>query len=302
MARGSTLPALVLLAFACWPARADACRCQQQGLEAYYQNADIVFLADIVAVTTVTPEDGGAAFRNAPPRIVEAFKGAEGIRYVRTPASTAACGIEVRPGGRYWVFAQRRPGEPVAWIDSCNGSRTAGSGFSGIEADRVAARLREFAATEAHASTLKPHTNPACWTAPRRYHTGDPPADIAQKITLERTEKTPGDVAGVKSPNGAYAFQVQDPTAIQRPPRVATVTVDMERDYRLALRLHGVAEPVQPEWINEKLIFLRATWGRGSFTDLILDVEAEELIYAEVAWAGERLFEEKRGPCIPEGP
>ena len=301
MARGSTLPALVLLAFACWPARADACRCQQQGLEAYYQNADIVFLADIVAVTTVTPEDGGAAFRNAPPRIVEAFKGAEGIRYVRTPASTAACGIEVRPGGRYWVFAQRRPGEPVAWIDSCNGSRDAGAGFSNVGASRVASRLRELAAADAEAGAPAPYTNPACWAGPRRYHTGPPPADIAQKITLERADKTHGNVAGARSPNGAYAFEVQNPTSIQRPPRVATVTVDVERDYRLALRLHGVAEPVQPEWTNEKLIFLRVAWSSTSFTDLILDVEAEKLIYSEAVWAGERLFEEKSGSCVPEG-
>jgi hypothetical protein len=77
--------------------------------------------------------------------------------------------------------------------------------------------------------------------------------------------------------------------------------VDVERDYRLALRLHGVAEPVQPEWTNEKLIFLRVAWSSTSFTDLILDVEAEKLIYSEAVWAGERLFEEKSGSCVPEG-
>jgi hypothetical protein len=102
------------------------------------------------------------------------------------------------------------------------------------------------------------------------------------------------------SPNGAYAFEVENPTSVQRPPRVATVTVEVERDYRLTLRLHGVAEPVQAEWVNEKLVFVRAAWSPSVFVDVILDVEAEELIYAEAAAAGEILFQENRGPCIPD--
>lgn len=293
----SRLLTVLLLATAFWPARADACRCAPRTLEDYYRSSDIVFLAEIASLSSA---DGKPAFRNARPRIVEAFKGADGIESVRTATSTAACGIDLESGGRYWIFAQRRVGEPVAWIDSCNGSRSAGADFTDVEASQVASRLRALAATESESVAPVPYTNPACWDAPRRYHTGAPPAEMARKIALERTDRKRRDVSGVTSPNGAYAFEVENPTNIQRPPRVATVTVDVERDYRLALRLRGVAEPVQPEWINEKLIFVRAAWSPSAFVDLILDVEAEELIYSEAASAGEILFEENRGPCIPE--
>lgn len=289
---------VLLLAAVSWPARADACRCAQQSLGEYYRNADIVFLAEIVSVVTGASEEDVPEFRSARPRIVEAFKGTNGIEYVRTATSTAACGIDIKSGGRYWIFAQRRVGEPAAWIDSCNGSRSAGADFTDVDASQVASRLRALAATETAAPV--PFTNPACWDAPRRYHTGAPPAEMAQKITLERTDRKRRDVSAVTSPNGAYAFEVENPTSIQRPPRVATVTVDVERDHRLALRLHGVAEAVQPEWINEKLVFVRAAWSPSAFVDLILDVEAEELIYSEAAAAGERLFEENRGPCVPQ--
>jgi hypothetical protein len=292
------LSALVLCLVACWSAEADACKCRPDTLESYFENADIVLLAEVVRVATVTPDDGGTAFRSAEPRIVEAFKGADGIRSLQTPTSTASCGIDLEPGVRYWVFAQRRAGEPVAWINSCDGSRSADGDFSNGQAEEVSARLRELASVPV--ATPKPFTSPACWSAPRRYHGGAPPADIAQKITLERISPKSDKLSGVKSPNGAYAFAVQNPTRIQRPPRVATVTADVERDYLLELRLHGVAEPLEPQWVNEKLIFVRVAWDARSFTDVILDVEAEKLIYSEAAWAGETVFEERRGPCVPE--
>lgn len=294
----SILSALVLCTVACWSAAADACKCRPETLESYFENADIVVLAEVVSVATVTQEDGGPAFHNAEPRIIEAFKGADGIRSLQTPTSTASCGIELEPGARYWVFAQRRAGEPVAWINSCDGSRAAGADFSNVKAEQVAARLRELASVPVAAP--KPFTNPACWSAPRRYHSGAPPADIAQKITLERISPVPDRFSGVKSPNGAYAFAVHNPTGIQRPPRVATVTADIERDYLLELRLHGVADPLEPQWINEKLIFVRVAWDARSFTDVILDVEAEKLIYSEALWAGESVFDARRGACVPE--
>lgn len=288
---------VLLLATASWPARAAACRCAPQSLEEYHRNADIVFLAEIVSVSST---DGGPGFRNARPRIVEAFKGADGIESVRTATSSAACGVDIESGERYWIFAQRRVGEPVAWIDSCSGSRSAGADFTDVEASQVASRLRALSAAEPETVAPGPYTKPACWGARRRYHTGAPPAAMAQKITLERTDGKRPDVSGVMSPNGAYAFEVENPTSVQRPPRVATVTVEVERDYRLTLRLHGVAEPVQAEWVNEKLVFVRAAWSPSVFVDVILDVEAEELIYAEAAAAGEILFQENRGPCIPD--
>jgi len=293
------ISALLVVLIAAWPVSAAACRCAQQTLKEYYQDADIVFLAEIVSVATVEPDDGGPTFRNAQPRIIDAFKGAEGIQHVRTPASSAACGIALAAGERYWVFAERRIGAPVAWIDSCNGSRRADADFENAAAADVASRLRNLAAAGTETGPA-PFTDPACWSAPRVYHTGDPPAETAQKITLTRTDEKHGDFAGVKSPNGAYAFDVQNPTGIQRPPRVATVTVDTEREYRLALRLHGVAKPIEPQWINEKLVFVRVGWSATAFTDLILDVEAEELIYSEVAWDGTWLFEEKESACVRE--
>lgn len=287
---------LVFALIALLAAPAAACRCAPLTLEGYYRDADIVFLADIVAVATVE-SDGDSGYRNAQFRIGEAFKGVAGLRHIRTPISGAACGISIKAGERYWVFARRRPGEPDAWIDSCNGSRRSGSHYVDVEASDVARRLRTLAAADAQADVPQPFTDPACWKKPRRFHVGAPPADVAQNITLERVEKRRGDFDGRTSPNGAYAFAIEVTPGTDPQSRIATLTAESERDDRLQLRLHGVAAPPQAEWINEKLILVRVAWDSQLSTDLILDVEAEKLIYSEAARSGEQLFEHPRAAC-----
>lgn len=137
---------LALVAAALWTSPADACRCEQQTLEAYFGNADIVLLVDVVNVTHVASTDDASPHLSAEPRIIEAFKAAPDVTHVKTTDSSASCGIPLEAGQRYWVFAQRRPGETAAWIDSCNGSRQIDSDFSNVVADRVAERLRDLVA------------------------------------------------------------------------------------------------------------------------------------------------------------
>ena len=83
------------------------------------------------------------------------------------------------------------------------------------------------------------------------------------------------------------------------------IIVDVERDDRLWIEMTDVAAPVSPTWINEKLLFVRAWWGRFVGVDLLIDVEAGTLVYEEAIDAGTIAFEQyQRGvrrqcPCDP---
>lgn len=148
------------------------------------------------------------------------------------------------------------------------------------------------------------HTEPACWDGPRVFHTGVPPAELANRVHLIEVPATvtpPGEPA--PSPNGAYAFWVRNPDTTGPGPWGAGLIVDVEQAERLALVFDDIAQPIQPRWINEKLIFVRAAWGRIAFSDLILDVEKRELVYHERAVYGQAAFEQAqqarggRCPC-----
>lgn len=273
---------------------ADACRCEPLRLESYYSAADIVVLAEIRTVEPGTERDG-SEFTSAEIRVLDTFKGAVRLQHVRTPRSSAACGVPMRSGERYWIFAKQLPGASSAWIDSCTGSRTVDGGFVDLPAEGVAGRLRELAAADAKAGAPAPFTDPNCWSKPRRYHTGKLPLEIAQRISVGRTPTTAERHQPVVSPNGAYSFVAHGPTAAD-PARRGKVRIDIERDYELELQLRG-ATALRSTWINEKLILVKVDWNENLAADLVLDVEAEKLIYADASLPGESLFEGNRGEC-----
>jgi hypothetical protein len=104
------------------------------------------------------------------------------------------------------------------------------------------------------------------------------------------------------SPNGAYRFWVRNPDTSLAPPWGAALTVDAERtDRRTVLLIQDVAAPLEPRWVNEKLIFLRVAWGRSVFNDLILDVEDNRLVFNELVRDGSGAYEQFQqacsGPC-----
>lgn len=156
----------------------------------------------------------------------------------------------------------------------------------------VGARVSSAAADERF------HTSPECWQEARIFHPGPPPADIANRIHLIGTPATvtpPGDPT--ISPNGGYRFWVRNPDTTRDGPWGAALIVDVERQNRPTLLFENVAQPIQPRWLNEKLIFLRVAWGRIVFSDLILDVEAKKLVYNEIAEYGQLAFEQYKQAC-----
>ncbi|HYJ78735.1 MAG TPA: hypothetical protein VEW03_03960, partial [Longimicrobiaceae bacterium] len=54
--------------------------------------------------------------------------------------------------------------------------------------------------------------------------------------------------------------------------------------------------------INEKLLFIRASWGRVQATDLVVDVEQGTLVYEEGARFGGEAWAQYRGACAGQCP
>ena len=119
------------------------------------------------------------------------------------------------------------------------------------------------------------------------------------KLSWNRLPALPSQ--GERSPNGAYRVWTRNPSIRDTPPRSATVIVDVERE-TLWIELHDVASPVVPTWVNEKLLFVRAWWGRLIGIDVLIDVEAGALVYAEQIDAGTLAFEQHREACAGKCP
>jgi hypothetical protein len=247
--------ALVLLALAF---EVHACRCEPLTL------ADAFGRADVVAEVEIEHLERGAASDSvhATVQVIDNLKNAAGLQAVTTTSDGAQCGLALQPGRRYWIFGRQQPGSTAARISTCDGSRPVSEPFL----DTPTAQARD--ALRALAAGLDCPSPSAAEIAARLSIATDLPADAPL-------------TGGVGAPNGAYAFVLEQPTTIQRPPRVARLIVDHERDTRLELSLHGVAEPVEAQWINEKLILVQAHWSRTLRSDLMLDVEAGGLIAVE---------------------
>jgi hypothetical protein len=113
-------------------------------------------------------------------------------------------------------------------------------------------------------------------------------------------QPTPGEPA--VSPNGAYRFWVRQPETAEPGPWGAGLIVDTEQPQRPTLLFEQVAQPIEPRWINEKLIYVRVVWGRVAYSDLILDVEQPALIYHEQAIYGDAAFEQFQQACAGRCP
>lgn len=92
------------------------------------------------------------------------------------------------------------------------------------------------------------------------------------KITIRQGNKP---LSGVMSPNKGYAFVVEDGRPSGR------ITIFAEKDHLVDIQFFDLFGLSDVSWVNEKLIFMRPWWGRIAATDLIFDVEREEIIYAE---------------------
>jgi len=135
-----------------------------------------------------------------------------------------------------------------------------------------------------------PGAPPDCWTEERNIH-GANFDDIWKANTafkkLTGTKLKPG----VYSPNKGYYFVAEG----GRPS--GSVTIFAEKSYLLRIEFTHLFGLSDVKWINEKLLFMRPWWGRIAATDLIYDVEAEKVIYAESVTDAYLAYQQFRESC-----
>jgi hypothetical protein len=112
------------------------------------------------------------------------------------------------------------------------------------------------------------------------------------RVTTRRASKL---AAAQASPNRGYAFTVEGsgPTA--------RVTIYAEKDYVVDIDFVEVFGVGEVRWLSEKLVFMRAWWGRLVATDLIYDVERERFVYDEALTDGSLAFQQYRESCPLHG-
>ena len=125
------------------------------------------------------------------------------------------------------------------------------------------------------------HTTPNKWEKPRIFHT---PFDKrwSDRIVVQRTPLTQVANEKVFSPNKAYWYSVTEPDFIKPGPHKLQMNIYNERDYLVRLEILDIGHYVRyTKWINEKLLYVRAWYGRIFGVDLIFDVEKEQIIHKE---------------------
>lgn len=243
----------------------EACRCEQRPLETYFESATLVGLAEILGADTIPDEMRGK--RNAfEIRIDTLYKGFQ-VDRLYSATSTAACGVTAGPGDRLWVFASpTETGSRELWIDTCSGTRSARDGFLDLAPEHVAESLRSLS------------------SVPRN----EIFSDILQKIRLLKFHRDRLDQRQANAlqsteliaPNKAYRAAVLAQPKISRPPHITRVLIDSEASEIRILELHGITLPQSPEWINEKLLHARGVLGHDIRIELVIDVEANALVYS----------------------
>ena len=135
-----------------------------------------------------------------------------------------------------------------------------------------------------------PGAPPDCWKEERNIHGGDL-GDIWKANTVIRklndTKLKPGNL----SPNKGYFFVAED----GRPN--GAVTIFAEKTYLIRIEFTQLFGLSDVKWVNEKLLFMRPWWGRIAATDLIYDVEAEKVIYAESITDAYLAYQQFRDSC-----
>ena len=125
------------------------------------------------------------------------------------------------------------------------------------------------------------HTTPNKWEEPRIFHTPFDNERLA-RISIERIPTIEVESEKSFSPNGAYWFSVINPDYSKSMIRNVQIDIYNERDYLISLQLLEIGNYViHTNWVNEKIIYVRAWWGRVLGVDLLFDVETEQIIYRE---------------------
>jgi len=142
------------------------------------------------------------------------------------------------------------------------------------------------AALAAPNAPLAQQGDPAC--ARFDYVYEGPPAEwSAPRIALAPATYDAIPEDALRCPGAEYALWTENPDMMAAEPvRSASVLAAGPEGRGLRLDLTEVHWGVEPVWLNEKLIYLRVVWGRIFYTDLILNAETAEAVYAmDVRWA-----------------
>ena len=125
------------------------------------------------------------------------------------------------------------------------------------------------------------HTTPDKWEESRIFQT---PFDEqwADRISIERIPIKEFQNGKVFSPNKAYWFSVIEPNSVSSAIRDTQINIYNERDYILCIKLLELNHyQITTNWVNEKIVYIRAWWGRVLGFDLLFDAEKEMFIYKE---------------------
>jgi hypothetical protein len=148
------------------------------------------------------------------------------------------------------------------------------------------------------------HTPPEKWKAPRYTHS---PLDTAfsGRIRISRVPFTDGWKLKRVSPNNAYWFAANPawPAAelpechaaeFQTDQKNLSLFIYNERDYLINITWvdYDNRYSVKTGWINEKLLYMQALWGRALGSYLVLDVESEQPVIMEMVHDGTVPFQQ----------
>lgn len=208
-----------------------ACRCAPRPLAEYFAAAEVVVVGRAVR-TWLDPDDprrrrvqldGTTAFKGDP----AAFAG------FATPVESAACGYQVEVGREYVVFAGPRPGDRLAWFDTCSGTRSidpgAAEGARGFDDVPAADVLPRLAALRERAGGADPRAS-ATAVLPLP---GDPNAQLVGLLELPGLLPSPD---GTPAPHRPRTLRVA-------PAEDAAVRAEVRRPATLATREYAYEAP-----------------------------------------------------------
>lgn len=134
-------------------------------------------------------------------------------------------------------------------------------------------------------------TSPDKWKEPRLFHL---PFDeeFASRISVGHSAVPDALPDRHMADNNAYRFATIFPDRTKPGIWNTDVLIYNERDYLVRIRLKNIHYCRDIGWVNEKLLRIRVWWGRICATDIIVDVEREQIIYKEMVWDGAIPFQQ----------
>jgi len=248
-------PALaLLLLLAADPTQ--ACRCRELSLAEYFDGAERVAEARVVRVIALEDELDTRRYRV---EIIRRFKGPV-FDEVLSLASSAGCGIGFSPNQRVWLFAEqgsepRLGATPALWTTTCNGTRPATAGFTGIEAARVGGAL----------AALSDHLDA---TSVKRDRDSEPRPAIRnlQRDQIDHSDRLALQRQATVAPNDAAR------AVVIGPPSRLRVLIDRETPEMLEFRPPGRWQPRTLEWLNDKLLAIGGTEPGSGARFWVLDI------------------------------